>query len=156
MHKSPLPSSPHLTPTPPQPTQFSFPSREVRARSDSWFLLLHPLSFPPNTEQKFTSDNTAFKLLRTRCIQDPWLAALLCGDSADRRLPLSMKHLTPAPRATLALSLVFASFHLVCLAGRTVNFILGHPGKGEGEEGRREGRKEGGWKGGKEGGGFLG
>ncbi|XP_014922534.1 transmembrane protein 213 [Prionailurus viverrinus] len=27
-----------------------------------------------------------------------------------------MKHLTPAPRATLALSLVFASFHLVCLA----------------------------------------
>ncbi|XP_044908753.1 transmembrane protein 213 isoform X3 [Felis catus] len=27
-----------------------------------------------------------------------------------------MKHLTPASRATLALSLVFASFHLVCLA----------------------------------------
>ncbi|KAF0873294.1 transmembrane protein 213 [Suricata suricatta] len=27
-----------------------------------------------------------------------------------------MKHLTPAPRATLALSLFFASFHLACLA----------------------------------------
>ncbi|XP_040327775.1 transmembrane protein 213 isoform X2 [Herpailurus yagouaroundi] len=44
-----------------------------------------------------------------------------------------MKHLTPAPRATLALSLVFASFHLVCLAARnSINATLTthHPDPG--------------------------
>lgn len=70
-----------------------------------------------------------------------------------------MKRLTSAPWAALALGLVFASFHLACLAGRTVGFILGHAGEGEGEEeeeregGRREeegGRRE------RAGGGFFG
>ncbi|XP_045351776.1 transmembrane protein 213 isoform X2 [Leopardus geoffroyi] len=44
-----------------------------------------------------------------------------------------MKHLTPAPWATLALSLVFASFHLACLAARnSINATLTtyHPDPG--------------------------
>lgn len=118
-----------------------YPGEQAQAVTANASFAPPPL-FPPNREQKVTSDRVVFKLLQDAAPTGPMaqgtqhISAGLVPTDASLS---SMKHLTSVPQAALVLSLIFASFHLACSAGRTVSFILGHPGKGEGgRKGRRE------------------